>query len=198
MNADEAMHWLLQGKLRQQLLLSLHQPHTIGQLSKKLGVAIGLCTRSMRHLVVYRLVGCMTPQRNRHRLYWLTDIGADCQQELLQHHALPTISHVLPELEYALYAEVCSRYRRALIKSLIYPMKPVEARRKAVREDPSLRMSANNARDTLRTLLLMHVVERRQMPDSFSPRYRLTGTGKHLQHLLWRSEEQPWPGLLKI
>lgn len=198
MNTDDVLPVLLQGKLRQQLLLSLHQPHTIGQLSKKLDVPLDLCKKGMHFLRAYQLVTCLTPYRTRHRMYWLTQLGADCQEGLLQHHNLEKITHAFPELDYAAYAALAAPSRGAMVASLTFPMRAMEVKKKLIVSFPKVRMTGNYARETLRHLVRLGVVEREFAFDRTYSRFRLSATGRLMRNLLLGAEDQPCLGLSKI
>lgn len=198
MDIEEALYWLHQGTLRQQLLLSIHQPHTVGQLSRRLHARIGHCARAMRYLVRYQLAMCLTPHHKRNKVYWLTTFGADCQRELTKHHGTEEISHVLPDVDYEVYASICTRHRRVLVKHLTKPMFPGEVRRAALSSEPHQRISNGNARDVMASLVRLGVAEKEQAPHYGRKKYQLTSDGKHMQSLLWRSEEPVCPGILRI
>lgn len=184
--------------MRQQLLISLHQPYTVAQLANKLSAGIGLCSREMAYLVRYHLVICLTPQHARHRVFWLTTFGADCQRALLEDYQLPEISHHFPDVDYATYSLVCSRHRKSIVKRLTAPANAVGIRKAILHREPHQRMSSGNTREALRQLHELGVVERAPPSPDRTRIYMLTELGKELQRLLWRSEEKPWPGILKL
>jgi len=159
---------------------------------------MNLCKKSMYFLRAYGLVTCLTPYRTRHRLYWLTQLGADCQEGLVQHHRLERIPHSFPELDYAVYAALTARNRRAVVLSLTYPMRAMEVKKRAIGVYPQIRMTGDHTRELLRRLVRLGVVEREFAFDRSYSRFRLSATGRLMHNLLLGAEDQPCLGLSKI
>ncbi len=189
MQLSEAYHWLEQGLRRQQILLQLKQPMTANQLSKHIDMSRDRCSDVLWELRIYELVECLNPKSRQSRLYWLTELGKECQHKLLQERGLPVSILDFPEVDWELYGWVCFSHRSAVIKELVQARQPFQIAWRAVRfQDPTLRMSSNNVRDIIKLFLEREIVELVWDHKNVHPKYRLTETGEKFMDLLRRAE----------
>jgi DNA-binding HxlR family transcriptional regulator len=63
-------------------------------------------------------------------------------------------------------------------------MQAAAVKRRAVFQNPQLRMSANNVRDVMRYLLSTGIARRVEVRKKAHPRYELTDLGRTFQQLL--------------
>lgn len=188
---DEAiLAWLTDGHLRERILLALTQPLTAAQLARKIHCTQRECRRCLAALLNRRLVFCLNPLASSSRLYWVRPLGVECQVTLkraLQYSRPPSD---FPSVDWKLYGGVCFRHRSACILALTRPLNPASLRKKAVFENPKLRMSANNARDIVRQFLAQGIVhpvprKKRKYPD-----YELTAMGRDFRRLLAEAQSR--------
>jgi predicted transcriptional regulator len=192
----EATAWLLQGIRRQSILLSMNQPLTISQLSRRTGIGFWICDRLVGQLARRGLLMCITEHRNKNRVFWLTLLGRACLRELEKRHEIEEAKFFFPDIDYRKYSSVCYSQRGPLLRGLKTPEQPVHLRKKVIRLDPSLRMSANNARDAIKAMLTLGLVEKDEPRKRGHAKYRLTDEGGDVQMLLWKAEEKrclPYP-----
>ena len=98
------------------------------------------------------------------------------------------ITHDYPDLDWTLYGDVCYSHRAAVIKCLNQPMQPAQIKRRALFQNPDIKMSAGNVRDVLRSLRTKGVVQPVKPEKKAHPRYQLTDVGTHMQRLLLQAE----------
>jgi len=191
MEFNEAFHWLLQGELRQHIILSLSQPLTALQIAFKCNSTQHRVSDEIRDLRVYELVECLNPDARRSRLYWTTTLGFRCRASVaeIKGIALETIS--LPGTEWELYGELLFNHRATVLRVLDGPMQPSQIKRRARFLNPRVRMSANNARDVVKFFERMGVVRRLYLKGKRHARFELTEMGRKFQDLLRRAESRP-------
>ena len=192
MQPDQAYAWLLLAERRQRILMSLKQPLTATQLSRLTDMTLKSCMSVLAELVIYGLARCLNTRSRRSRVYWLSELGALCQQELCSENNLPPRKHDLPEVDWELYGWVCYSHRSTIIKTLTRPMQPATIKRRALFENPELRMSANNVRDVIRLFLARGIVRRVRIKHKAHVHYELTGKGKTLKALLLGAENSSY------
>lgn len=188
MHEEKPYHWLQQGEHRQRVIISLKQPMTAKQLAKKTSLSLDSCSAALEDLFLNELVTCLNPAQRRSRLYWITDKGRSCQQELRKEHYLSDLNYDFPEVDWESYGWVCYSHRSAIIKALVRPMQPSAIKRKARFNEPLLRMSANNVRDVIKLFLQRGIVKKLRMERKIHPCYELTDLGLKLRRLLLSAE----------
>ncbi len=166
----------------------MNQPLTARQLSRKTGLSFDVCRDVIPQLASRGLVRCLNENARRGRLYWLTKLGESCQLGFLEQLGKKPLEHLMPDLDWELYGWVCFNHRSAIIKVLTEPMQPATIKRKARARDPTLHMSANNARNVIRLFLAQAIVHPVRVRKKAHLRYELTDLGKRFQELLWRVE----------
>jgi len=187
MKFEEIKNWLRQGERRRQVIIKLKQPMTALQLSKHTGMPLDCCSYVLNELSLYKLLKCMNPQSKRSRLYWLTNMGRQCQKELLKENDLPGIAYDFPNVDWELYGWICYSHRAAIIRALTEPLQPAAIKRRAKLRNPDLKMSANNVRDVIKLFLQKGIVEPVKDRKKAHLKYELTELGEKLQNLLMES-----------
>lgn len=185
-----AQSWLQRGIRRQRLLLSMNQPLTASQLVKKTGIGFWTCRRLIGEMARMGMLMCMTEHRNKNRVFWLTLLGRECFRRLEIKNVGRKTTFFYPDVDYRKYSMVCFSHRGHLIRGFDGPCQPAHLRRKVVRLNPSLRMSANNARDAVKDMVKIGLVLRHGQRRGY-PRYELTPEGASIQKLLLKAEEKP-------
>ena len=167
------------------LLLSLTQPMTATQLSRKLSLPLVRCSNALLGLKKQKLVRCLNPEANRNHLFWLTPEGTLHQRELA---GGDSISHDVPDIDWELYASVCYSQRSVVIKMLTYAMQPGTIKRRATFRVPGLTMNSNNVRDVVYYLRKNSIVRPVPLKKKVHPGYELTELGLHMRRLLLQAE----------
>ena len=183
MEFKEALSWIKEGRQRQEIFNAIRQPVTADQLSRRKGVSLDSASSALRELSKVGLLYCLNPASRTSRLYWLTALGQKCQRNLLQEDGQLKPDHDLPEVDWKLYGWTCYRHRSAILKVLKLPLQPATIKRVAFRQDPDLRMSANNVRDIIRLFEKKGIVSRIAVRKKKHPRYALTALGEKLRTL---------------
>ena len=179
--------WLIGGH-QKRIFQRLGQPVTATQLSRLSGIPTDTCSYVLATLSQRKLVRCINPMARRSRLYWLTRLGRAWQRRLRALDGMSPINHDYPDLDWTLYGDVCYSHRAAVIKCLNQPMQPAHIKRRALFQNPDLKMSAGNVRDVLRSLHTKGVVQPVKLKKKAHPRYQLTDVGTHMQRLLLQAE----------
>ena len=187
---EEAQYWVRQGPCRQLVLLSLTQPLTVQQVQMRTMFSTKSCSRSLRELSLAGLVTCLNPEASSCRVYWPTPAGLTCLNGLTD-VSTNDPSEFSSLVDWRVYAELCYRHRRAVMKAMDGPMQPSQIARTARLQAPRPRMSANNVRDVIRALKALGVVREVRVPKKAHPRYELTEVGRRYQDLLFRAETRP-------
>ncbi len=188
MKRKEAYEWAQRSEKRKSVLMSLKQPMTASQLSKKTGLSLDQYSLSLGQLSLCGLVKCLNPYAKRSRLYWLTPVGILCQKKLTKDKTLPDIAKDLPDIDWELYGWLCYNHRSAIIKALTEPMQPATIKRKAKQQNPKIKMSANNVRDIMKLFLEKEIVKPIKLRKKAHLRYELTELGHKIQGLLSQAE----------
>ncbi len=173
---------------RKTILMAIDQPMTAKQISKRTGLNSVICCKALKNFVLDGLVVCLNPAAHNSRLYWLTDIGKECQKRLSLKLNLPQKDYDFPEVDWSLYGWTCYNHRAAIIRILTEPMQPSEIKRTLRRHRSSIKISANNIRDVVKLLLEKQIVQKVHVRKKAHPRYELTDSGKRFQELLMQSE----------
>lgn len=178
--------WLSRSGRRKAAIQNLTAPLTVGQLASRIGLPRQCCSKVLRELRTRGLVTCLNPSASSNRVHALTRQGVRYRSNrssgCVSGHA-----HHFPKTDWELYGTVCYRHRAAVIKAISSPMQPSEIKRRALTQNPHLRMSANNVRDVIKFLLKTGIVQQVRIPKKAHPRYELTTQGKHHQTLLFRA-----------
>ena len=188
MKREEANQWIEKSKKRKQLLLNIKQPMTALQLSRQAGISLNQCSSLIGQFGLCNLVKCLNPSAKRSRIYWLTPIGILCQKKMYKDQHLPAIAQNLLEIDWQLYGWICFNHRAAIIKALTEPMQPAAIKRRVIRQNSRIKMSANNARDVIRLLVQKKIVKPVKVRKKVHPQYELTEIGTKLRKLLLQAE----------
>lgn len=180
-----AYHWLLASDKRKRMMVDFTQPLTAAQLARKARISAQSCRYSLVMLVLRNLVRCLNPGSVYNHVYWLTDCGITCQKRVRTKLALPSVPHNFPILDdWDLFSFVCYPHRSAVIKALLGHMRPPAIRRRAIDQNPKLRMSTDNTRDVLRVLRNGGIVRPVRKRKGAHRCYEFTDVGRSLQQLL--------------
>jgi len=159
---------------------------TATQLSRRAGLNHDACRRILGELAQHGILSCLNPTARRSRVYWFSSLGTSAVKRFpeCEHHFTDDYSTI----DWNLYGWVCYRHRAAILKTLTEPMQPAKIKRKARSRDPTLRMSANNTRDTIRLFRERGIVQPVHVRKKAHARYELTEFGRVLRRLILRAE----------
>ena len=187
MRTSDAVEWVKNNDSRTRALAAIHQPVTATHLSRRTALDREYCSRALCKFAMRQLVSCLNPSARRSRLYWLTRNGEQCQRALNDRRS-GINGRSLPRVDWELYGWTCYSHRTAIVKALGEPLHAAAIKRKAVSQNPKLRLSFNNCRDALYLLLERGVVRRTAHDDEQLARYELSDAGKACRDLLLRAE----------
>jgi hypothetical protein len=188
MKARWVTEWLRQSPRRRTLLASLLQPLTAVQVARRTSWSLDACRHAFGDLNEHALLRCMNTDARRFRLYWLTEEGVSCQRQVRRRLCLAAASLHFPAVNWALYGDMCFSHRAAIIKALSEPLQPAAVKRRAKQRDPSLRMSAGNAREAIKVMRQRGVVKSVQFDGERWSRFELTPVGRKIRTLLCGAE----------
>ncbi len=188
MQSRNAFRWLIRSNRRVHALLQFSQPLTATQLSHLTGIRRDGCSNILRELASHGLLYCLNPDERRSRLYHPTSRGLRFQSKLCSQQGLPQIKHYFPDIDWGVYGSVCHRHRSAVLKALVIPLQPSAIKRRALAQNPRLKMSANNVRDVIRFFKDSGIVRAVPGKRKNQPRYDLTEIGAVFRVLLQQAE----------
>jgi len=177
--------WIKKDKNRENILVSMTQPLTAKQISRKTGIGKDSCSYLLSKFAAKGVTVCLNPNARSSRLYWITDLGGKCQRRLRP--GLSELTRDLPSVNWELYGWVCYNHRAAVIRILSEPMQPSEMKRKLRQTGSEVRISANNIRDIIRLFHKKGIVRQVAVRKKAHPRYELTAQGIQIQKLLNRA-----------
>ena len=182
MDIQKIYAWLMSNRIRKEILRKLTQPMTATQLSEKARIPFGRCLWQVHNLV---RKGILEPliQDSHVKVYWLTDLGKNCQRLLYEERSLPAPSHSIPDLNWDFYSWASHRHRAPIVKILTKPMRPVQIRKLLRDRQPLLRISIDNVWDELQLMVKKGIVRAVSMPGSRFWFYELSSVGRTLQRL---------------
>lgn len=188
MNKSDVYKWLNNSYRRKILIKKIKQPMTVSQLANQAKLQREACTFLLWQLSVYGLVQCLNKEARASRLYWLTDSGEECQRRMFREESLPEDAHDFPKVDWKLYGWACYSHRSTILKTLVMPMQPAEIKRRALAQNPLLRMNVNNVLDVLRDFLSNGIVRTTPLSKHKRRIYELTEVGRAFQKLLNSAE----------
>jgi predicted transcriptional regulator len=183
--------WVAKQENRGRILMSMKQPMTAKQISRKTGIHLDTCSNVLGRFVSKGLSICLNPEARNSRLYWLTDLGRRCRRRLRQKLNLPEQaekSYVFPSVNWSLYGWVCFNHRAAVIRTMTGPMQPSEVKRILRVHGPRMKISANNIRDIVKLFISRGIVRPVKIRKKAHPRYELTDVGNQFRQLLMQAE----------
>ncbi len=189
MQTSNVYKWITKEDNRKNILMSMKQPLTAKQISKKTGLCLDTCSYVLGKFTVKGIGTCLNPDARNSRLYWVTDIGQECLKRLHQELSLPEKAYDIPSVNWGVYGWVCFSHRAAIIRTLAGAMQPSEIKRALRVHKPCMKISANNIRDVVRLFQAKGIVQKVFVRKKVHPRYELTETGSKFQGLLSRAEE---------
>ena len=181
---NETYYWLIQSGRRKKIIVDFDQPLTTTHIARRAKITLDACLHLIWGMTVYSVIHCLNTDTRHNRLYWLTELGKTCQRKLRRKMGLQPLFHNLPNIPWNLYSSVCYSHRSAVISAMHEPMQAAAIKRIALRQNPKLRMSANNVRDVMKYLLKEGIVRRITIRRRSHPRYELTDLGKLFKGLL--------------
>lgn len=185
MELTQTSYWIEQSDRRKLILSGFNQPLTATDVARRSGIGRDSCLHHLWSLTLRGVLRCLNQDTRFNRLYTLTKLGHACQRRLKVTCGLTSAGYHEPDVPWDLYSSICYRHRAAVIESLREPMQSATLRRKARRQDPTLRMSANNVRDVMKYLLQKQIARRVTIRKKKHPRYELTELGREFQRLLF-------------
>jgi hypothetical protein len=183
--------WTAKEENRRRILISMKQPLTAKQISKKTRINLDTCSYILGRFVSKGLSICLNPKARSSRLYWITDLGRTCQERLCQELNLPEKAgkaYDLPSVNWELYGWVCFNHRAAVIRTMTGPMQPSEVKRILRFHRPKMKISANNIRDIVKLFLSRGIVRPVKIRKKAHLRYELTDVGNQFRQLLMQAE----------
>ncbi len=180
--------WIKKQENRKKIILSLGQPLTAKQISRRTRISVDTCSYLLGKCAIKSLVVCLNPNARNSRLYWVTELGRKHQERLRKELSLPDRAYDVPSVNWELYGWVCYNHRAAIIRILAEPMQPSEMKRKLRNSKPNIKISANNIRDVIKLFLQKGIVQKTFVRKKAHPRYELTELGTKFQGLLSRAE----------
>ncbi len=181
---NEIYYWLIQSERRKNILVGFDQPLTATHIARRAEINLDACLHLIWGMTVYGVIYCLDTDTHHNRLYWLTELGKTCQRKFRGKMGLHPLAYHLPNIPWNLYSSVCYSHRSAVIKAMHEPMQAAAIKRKALSQNPKLRMSANNVRDVMKYLLKHGIVRKVIMRKKKHPRYELTDLGNTFKVLL--------------
>ena len=191
MQHSNISEWTANQENRRRILISMKQPLTAKQISKKTRIDLDTCSYMLGRFVSKGLSVCLNPNARNSRLYWLTDLGRRCRQRLRRELNLPEQAekaHDLPSVNWELYGWVCFSHRAAVIRTMTGPMQPSEVKRILRVHRSKMKISANNIRDIVRLFLSRGIVRPVKVRKKAHLRYELTEAGNQFRQLLMQAE----------
>jgi len=164
----------------------MKQPLTAKQICKKTGIPVDTCSYVLGRFAVKGLVVCLNPKARNSRLYYVTDLGSDCQSHL--HQGVPETWHDFPSVDWEVYGWACYNHRATVIRVLMQSMQPSEIKRVLRVHKLGVKISANNIRDVVKLFLEKGIVQKVFVRKKAHPQYELTKLGTKLQRLLSQAE----------
>jgi DNA-binding HxlR family transcriptional regulator len=180
--------WIKKQENRKKIILSLGQPLTAKQISRRTRISVDTCSYLLGKCAANGLGICLNPNARNSRLYWATELGVKCQKRLHRELSLPETMYDVPSVNWELYGWVCYNHRAAIIRTLTEAMQPSEMKRRLRNSKPNMKISANNIRDVIKLFLQKRIVQKTFVRKKAHPRYELTELGTKCQGLLSRAE----------
>ena len=188
MEITECMEWIDRSERRIRVLEQFTQPLTATQLAGRISMTQSQCSHTLSELELCGLIRCLNEPARASRLFGLTALGQLCHRRVRQRNSQALIQHESEHRDWRLYGWVCFRHRAVVIKTLTEPLQPSEIKRRARRNQDSLRMSAGNVRDVIRLFLRRGIVQAVWEKRRAHARYALTDVGLSLRSLLVSAE----------
>ncbi len=188
MQTSNVYEWITKEDNRKNILMSMKQPLTAKQISKKTGLSLDTCSYVLGKFAVRGVGACLNPDARNSRLYWVTDLGQKCLKRLHRELSLPETVYDVPSVNWDVYGWVCFSHRAAIIRTMTCAIQPSEMKRALRVHKPGMKISANNIRDVVRLFLAKGIVQKVFVRKKAHPRYELTETGSKFQGLLAQAE----------
>ncbi len=188
MQTSNVYKWIKKEETRKKVLMSLRQPLTAKQISRRTRISVDTCSYLLGKFAAKGIGVCVNPNARNSRLYWITDTGRKCQERLRRELSLSEESYDVSPVNWELYGWVCFNHRAAIIRIITGPIQPSEMKRRLRYLNSDIRISANNIRDVIRLFLQKGLVQKVVVKKKFHPRYELTELGAKFQGLLSRAE----------
>ena len=135
-----AYKWIKNEENRKRTLLLMKLPLTATQLSSKLQIDTTTCSRILKDFTARGLTTCLNPAAKNSRLYHLTALGQQYQNQLCQELNLTAKEYHFPEADWDLYGWLCFSHRSAIVKIITEPMQPSNMKRQIRRRNPKVKI----------------------------------------------------------
>ena len=188
MQTSNVYKWIIKEEIRKTIILSMRQPLTAKQISRRTRISVDTCSYVLGKFAVKAIGVCLNPKARNSRVYWVTELGQECQRRLHRKLSLPEKKYDVPSVNWELYGWVCYNHRAAIIRILTEPMQPTSIKRRLRNRNPDVKISANNVRDIIKLFLEKGIVQKVFVRRKVHPKYGLTELGCKLQRLLSRVE----------
>lgn len=184
MEFENTYYWLIQSERRKKILIGFDQPLTATHIARRTDITLDSCLHLLWGLTLYGVIYCLNKTTRYNKLHWLTELGRKCQRKLRQAMRLRPLSHRFPNISWDLFSSICYRHRTAVITAMNGSLQAAAIKRKALFQNPQLRMSANNVRDVTKYLLKVGIVHKVSFKRKTHPGYELTHLGEIFKELL--------------
>jgi len=188
MKTTHVYPWIMQETIRKDFLITVTQPMTAGQISRRTGIPKDTCSHIIAQCSAQSLLICLNPQQRNSRLYGLTSHGRKIRKQLCESTNLPFKEYEQPDINWSLFGSVCFNHRSAVIRTMSGPIQPSEIKRVLRMHQSSIKISANNIRDIIKQLLSKNIVRSVKVNKKAHLRYELTELGIQLQRLLRQAQ----------
>lgn len=179
--------WMRRHPRQLKLLSSFTQPLSVSDVAARSGVVLKKCTDALKLMSKAKLVGCLNPEANWSRIYWLTDLGTAWQEVCNVARRIEQPEYFVPEMDWSVYGQVRTTARSAVVQHLREPMHPFRLKRAIYHRDPRSKLTSHNTARTMRFLYRKQVVERVWLRKRKHPLYQLTQRGRTCRELLQRA-----------
>ena len=182
MQQNNVYEWISREENRRKIILSIQQPLTAKQVSRKTGIGKDTCSYLLSKFASKGIVSCLNPTARSSRLYWVTELGKEYQRELSPDY--PDLDEDFLKIDWELYGWVCFSHRATIIQILTEPMQPAGMKKKLRLIGSKIPISANNIRDVIRLFLQKRIVQKVFVRKKIHPQYELSEIGTKFRRLL--------------
>ncbi len=187
MHKEAILEWVQGSATRQQIVASLPQPATAGQISSALSIRRRQVSDVLRVLTARALMKCVNQTARKNRVYWFTELGTSIQRRLRIQLELPSLRHGFPDVNWDIYGLTINKRYSAVLKAMVRPMHVAAIRRFALGQNPNLRMCRNNIYDAMKVLRKLRLVRLLWIRSKKHPLVELSEEGRRVRTLLSRS-----------
>ena len=173
----------VKSKGQRRMICEANQPMTVAQIARRSSITLNWASDCLRKLRDCKLFKCFNPKAKIGRVYWLTRRGRKTQDRICAKDNLRAPERYCPAVDWHLFGRICSSQRSAVVMSMDGGMKVTDIRKKACKENESIKMSSSNCRDVVEFLAKHYILRRGHTDPSI---FKLTGLGRKFRRLLYR------------